>query len=71
MFSMDFIICISPTCPNCISTLQSLEEMNVNITIRNIETSGNFLCPSPIIPALYRGHNLIAYGNDIVKYFND
>ncbi len=67
---MNYTICISPTCPTCISTLQSLEEMNVTINIRNIDTTENSLCPSPIIPALYRGHNLIAYGNDIVKYFN-
>ncbi len=67
---MDYTICINPTCPACISTLQSLKEMNVNIIIRNINTSKNFLCPSPIIPALYHGPKLIAYGNDIVKYFN-
>lgn len=67
---MDYTLCISPTCPTCISTLQSLEEMNVHLTIRNINNGEYSLCPSPIIPALYHGHNLIAYGNDIVKYFN-
>ncbi len=67
---MDFTICISPTCPTCISTLRCLEEMNVILTVRNIEKSEHSLCPSPIIPALYYGYNLIAYGNDIIKYFD-
>jgi len=68
---MDYTICISPTCPNCISTLQSLEKMNIDLLVRNINTSETSLCPSPIVPALYKGHNLIAYGGDIVKYFDD
>ncbi len=67
---MNYTIYISPTCQSCISTLQSLEEMNVQIIIRNIYTNENSLSPSPIIPALYRGHSLIAYGNDIIKYFD-
>ena len=67
---MDYTICISPTCPSCISTLQSLEKMNVDIFIRNINKNNNSLCPSPIIPALYKGEHLIAYGKDIVKYFD-
>lgn len=67
---MDYTICISLTCPTCISTLQSLKNMNVNIIIRNIDAIESSWFVSPIIPALYHGHNLIAYGNDIVKYFN-
>ena len=67
---MDYTICISPTCPSCISTLKSLEEMKVEINVRNIDVSENTLYTSPIIPALYCGHNLIAYGNDIVRYFD-
>ena len=66
---MDFTICISPTCPTCISTLQSLKEMDIHLTIQNIDKNEHSLCPSPIIPALYDEHRLVAYGNDIVKYF--
>lgn len=67
---MDYTICVSPTCPTCISTLQSLKNMDVNLIIKNIEKEGNSWYVSPIIPALYHGRNLIAYGNDIIKYFN-
>ena len=45
--------------------------MNVNITVKNLETSEKSLYLSPIVPALYHGYNLIAYGNDIIKYFDN
>lgn len=66
---MDYTICISHTCPTCVSTLQSLKNMNINLIVKNIDTDDNSWFVSPIIPALYLGHSLIAYGNDIVKYF--
>jgi len=44
--------------------------MNISITVKNLETNEKPLYTSPIVPALYLGHNLIAFGNDIVKYFD-
>jgi len=44
--------------------------MNVSISIKNIEKQKNKSCVSPIVPALYKGRKLIAYGKDIIKHFN-
>ncbi len=66
---MNYSLCISPTCPNCISVLKSLNEMKISINIKNIEKQKNKTCVSPIVPALYRGRKLVAYGKDIIKHF--
>lgn len=44
--------------------------MEVSIKIKNIEKQTNKSCVSPIVPALYKGRKLIAYGKDIIKHFN-
>ena len=66
---MNYSLCISPTCPNCIFVLESLNEMKISLKVKNIDKQEHSLCPSPIIPALYQGKTLIAYGKDIIKYF--
>ena len=43
--------------------------MKISINIKNIEKQKNKTCVSPIVPALYRGRKLVAYGKDIIKHF--
>lgn len=66
---MNYSICISPACPYCNYVLKSLKKMDIVVNIKNIEKQKNKFCISPIVPALYRGRILIAYGKDIIKYF--
>ena len=64
---MSYTLCISPSCPSCEEILGLLENMKVKVNVRNIQTEMD--CKVSIIPALFKGKRLIAYGKDIVRYF--
>lgn len=64
---MSYTICISPSCANCQEIMLKLKEMNVEFEAKNIELEKN--CEVSIIPALFMGTQLIAYGKDILRYF--
>ena len=64
---MSYTLCISPSCPSCEEILGLLDEMKINISVRNIQQDNT--CEVSIIPALFKGKRLIAYGKDIVRYF--
>jgi len=65
--TMSYTLCISPSCPSCEEILALLKEMEVKIKVRDLQQDE--YCEVSIIPALFKGKRLIAYGKDIVRYF--
>jgi len=65
--TMSYTLCISPSCPSCEEILGLLKDMKVKVNVQNLQLEND--CEVSIIPALFKGKRLIAYGKDIVRYF--
>lgn len=64
---MNYTICISPNCASCTDILNTLNEMKIKLEVKDINSDID--CSISIIPALFKGKRLIAYGKDIINYF--
>ncbi len=65
--TMSYTLCISASCPSCEKIIGLLQDMKVKVNIKDVQLEPN--CDVSIIPALFKGNKLIAYGKDIVFYF--
>jgi glutaredoxin len=65
--SASYTLCVSAFCPSCKRVIGLLQDMNVKVEIKDVQLEKN--CQVSIIPALFKGNKLIAYGKDIVYYF--
>ncbi len=65
--TMSYTLCISASCPSCEKIIGLLHDMKVIVDIKDVQLESN--CDVSIIPALFKGNKLIAYGKDIVYYF--
>jgi hypothetical protein len=65
--TMSYTLCISTSCASCEKIIGLLQDMKVKVDIKDVQLEQN--CDVSIIPALFKGNKLIAYGKDIVSYF--
>ncbi|NJO90903.1 MAG: hypothetical protein HC831_19530 [Chloroflexia bacterium] len=60
---MSYTLCISASCPSCEKIINLLQDMKVKVNIKDVQLEPN--CDVSIIPALFKGNKLIAYGKTL------
>lgn len=68
---MDYRIYIGEGCHDCDKVLAWVKSKNIEVTIIDADQPGDHKPHFAVFarPALFRGDDLLAYGSDIVDYF--
>jgi hypothetical protein len=68
---MDYRIYIGEGCHDCERVLAWVKSENIEVSIVDADLPGNMEPPFTVFarPALFRGDELLAYGSDIINYF--
>ena len=67
---MTYTVYTSNHCESCGQVLNYLKEHNILHTVTNLDTDDTKLPVNVfIVPALFLNDKLLAYGPDIIKYF--
>lgn len=66
---MTYTVYTSNHCESCEKVINYLKEHNILHTVTNIDTEMELPVNVFVVPALFLNNKLLAYGPDIVKYF--